>query len=497
MQQISVTRIQVGMWVSMEPVAGTGFLLRSEQQIAVFAQLGVASVWYEPEKSEAEPLPEEIAIEPSAVLPKEVEPEKPVPPLSLVTPNAEIAEHRLDVSTFEASASDSSPIGASPIEMSHVEPPAQESPVDGQPVVDHQTDAASSTPKVASADTSALGAGSAFDEEPATVDPEGALDAQRQSLDRCERRFSAVSKAFRQVLVNVRAQPEEARVLAQAEIGGMVRAVRNEQDVAIRLLSEKSGQETALHAINVSVLSVLLGRAMGLDDETLNLIGLGALLHDVGKIELPDVVRTKAESSNPAERRMFQSHVEHSRSLAQRMGLPEAAAAIVAQHHESADGSGYPSGLKGEAIHPAARVVALVNHYDNLCNPPNPIHALTPHDAIAAVYRKTKEKFDAAALAAFVRMMGIYPPGSVLQLSDGRFALSVAVDPANSLKPKVLIYNAAVPVDEALLVALADEPELGIQRAIKPMQLPRVAFDYLQPRKRTSFFIESRVRRNS
>jgi len=207
------------------------------------------------------------------------------------------------------------------------------------------------------------------------------------------------------------------------------------------------------------------------------------------------VVRSKAESSNPAERRMFQSHVEHSRTLAQRMGLPEAAAAIVAQHHESADGSGYPAALKGDAIHPSARVVALVNHYDNLCNPPNPIHALTPHDAIAAMYRKTKEKFDGAALAAFVRMMGIYPPGSVLQLSDGRFALSVAVDPVNSLKPKVLVYSPEVPVDEALLVALATEPELGIQRAIKPMQLPRAAFDYLQPRKRTSFFIESRVRR--
>ena len=413
MQQISVTRIQVGMWVSMEPVAGSGFLLRSEAQIAVFAQLGVSDVWYEPEKSEAAPLPE-------------------------VSTKAD------KVPTMSAPSS---------------------------------------------------AKGSSFDEEPAIADSEGALDTQRQSLDRCERRFSAVSKAFRQVLMNVRAQPEEARVLAQTEIGGMVRAIQNEQDVAIRLLSEKAGQETALHAINVSVLSVLLGRAMGLDDDRLNLIGLGALLHDVGKIELPDVVRTKAESSNPAERRMFQSHVEHSRTLAQRMGLPEAAAAIVAQHHESADGSGYPAGLMGDAIHPSARVVALVNHYDNLCNPPNPIHALTPHEAIAAMYRKIKEKFDGSALAAFVRMMGIYPPGSVLQLSDGRFALSVAVDPANSLKPKVLVYNPDVPVDEALLVALATEPELAIQRAIKPMQLPRAAFDYLQPRKRTSFFIESRVKR--
>lgn len=338
---------------------------------------------------------------------------------------------------------------------------------------------------------------SAFDDDTATAPPADALDAQRQSLDRCERRFSAVSKAFRSVLQNVRAQPEEARAIAQTEIDGMVRAMQQEQDVAIRLLSEKAGQETALHAINVSVLSVLLGRAMGLDEPTLAEIGVGALLHDVGKIELPDVMRGKADSPNATERRMFQSHVEYSRTLAERMALGEAAAAVVAQHHEASDGSGYPQALKGDAIHPAARVVALVNHYDNLCNPPNPIHALTPHDAIAGVYRKAKEKFDATALNAFVRMMGIYPPGSVLHLSDGRFALSVAVDPANAMKPKVLIHDPAVRAEDALIVALADRPELGIQRVIKPMQLPRAAFDYLQPRKRTSFFIESRARRGA
>ncbi len=448
MERIAVERLRVGLWVSMEDAPGTGFLLRSEAQIATFAQVGVSHVWHEPARSEVAPLPE---------------PEPPQGPEA-----APVAD---------AAASDA-PIAPAATSGGGIE-------------------------IVAAAETDRLGGEgaergarvSSFDDEPATAPPTDALDAQRQSLDRCERRFSAVSRAFRNVLQNVRAQPEEARAIAETEIGGMVRAVRQEQDIAIRLLSEKAGQETALHAINVSVLSVLLARAMGLDEAMQEAIGLGALLHDVGKIELPDVMRGKADSPNATERRMFQSHVEHSRTLAERMGLSEAAAAIVAQHHEASDGSGYPTALKGEAIHPAARVVALVNHYDNLCNPPNPIHALTPHDAIAAVYRKSKDKFDPAALNAFVRMMGIYPPGSVLHLSDGRFALSVAVDPANAMKPKVLIHDPAVPVEEALVVALADHPDLGIQRAIKPMALPRTAFDYLQPRKRTSFFIETRPRR--
>ena len=460
MERIAVERLRVGVWVSMEDVPGTGFLIRTEAQIATFAAVGVTHVWVEPSRSEVEPLPEALAVGRQG--PSDVDDAAPV----------ESGRAEAMLPTGDGAADPA--VGSSGrVEVIAAAEPGRlegEGPPPGLRV-------------------------SAFDEEPATAPPADALDAQRQSLDRCERRFSAVSRAFRNVLQNVRAQPEEARAIAETEIGGMVRAVRQEQDIAIRLLSEKAGQETALHAINVSVLSVLLGRAMGLDEATQEAIGLGALLHDVGKIELPDVMRGKADSPNPTERRMFQSHVEHSRTLAEKMGLPEAAAAIVAQHHESSDGSGYPLALKGDAIHPAARVVALVNHYDNLCNPPNPIHALTPHDAIAAVYRKTKEKFDPAALNAFVRMMGIYPPGSVLHLSDGRFSLSVAVDPSNAMKPKVLIHDPAVPVEEALVVALADRPDLSIQRAIKPMALPRAAFDYLQPRKRTSFFIESRPRR--
>jgi putative nucleotidyltransferase with HDIG domain len=457
MERIAVQRLQVGLWVSMEDVPGTGFLLRSQAQIDSFAPMGFTHVWHEPSRSEAEPLPMPIAeVEGPPVLPLSS------PPIAPSTPD-------------DPAAGLAPPTSDGGIEIvSAAEPERGEGA------------ALARGPRV-----------SAFDDDPNTAPPADALDAQRQSLDRCERRFSAVSKAFRNILQNVRAQPEEARAIAETEIGGMVRAMQQEQDVAIRLLSEKAGQETALHAINVSVLSVLLGRAMGLDDPTLAEIGVGALLHDVGKIELPDVMRGKAESTNPTERRMFQSHVEHSRGLAEKMALGDAASAIVAQHHEASDGSGYPLGLQGDAIHPAARVVALVNHYDNLCNPPNPIHALTPHDAIAGVYRKAKEKFDAAALNAFVRMMGIYPPGSVLHLSDGRFALSVAVDPSNAMKPKVLIHDPAVRAEDALVVALAERPELGIQRVIKPMQLPRAAFDYLQPRKRTSFFIESRARREA
>lgn len=318
------------------------------------------------------------------------------------------------------------------------------------------------------------------------------LLAQQASLERCERQFGDASRTFRNVLHQVRAQPAEAVAEASAMVQGMVESMTGEREVAIRLLSEKAGEETALHALNVTVLSVLLGRACGYDAASLAQIGLGALLHDIGKLDLPDRLRWADEASagSAAERKLYHQHVEHGVRLLRTLALPTLAAEILLQHHEHADGSGYPAGLAGEQIGLGARVVSLVNQYDNLCNPANPAQAITPHDALAIMFARQRSHFDATTMAVFIRMMGVYPPGSVVQLNDQRYALSVAVNPLRPLKPRVVVYEPEVPTEEALILDLEDSQELGVQRAIKPLQLPRAVFDYLSPRKRMCYFFE-------
>lgn len=317
------------------------------------------------------------------------------------------------------------------------------------------------------------------------------LLAQQANLERCERQFGDASRAFRGVLQQVRAAPEQAVSEAASLVDGMVGDMTGEREIAIRLLSEKAGEETALHALNVTVLSVLLGRACGYEVDTLRAIGLGALLHDVGKLELPDRLRWSDEaSSSAAERKLFQQHVQHGSRMLRQGSLPRIASEVVLQHHEHCDGSGYPDGLRGEQIGIGAKVVALVNQYDNLCNPANPAQAITPHDALAIMFARQRAHFDATVMAVFIRMMGVYPPGSVVQLNDERYALSVAVNPMRPLKPRVVVYEPEVPSEEALILDLEDNPKLGVQRAIKPLQLPRAVFDYLSPRKRMCYFFE-------
>ena len=177
MERIAVERLRVGLWVSMENVPGTGFLLRSEAQIATFAQVGVSHVWHEPERSEAAPLPE------PAMAKAVIEPAPAPQPVTSFDPVEPPVDTPVETSGAPASVADPAPGGGIEI-VAAVEPDR----FDGE-------------------DLARGDRVSGFDDEPATAPPTDALDAQRQSLDRCERRFSAVSKAFRNVLQNVRAQP--------------------------------------------------------------------------------------------------------------------------------------------------------------------------------------------------------------------------------------------------------------------------------------------------
>src|SRR5262249_9602547 len=136
------------------------------------------------------------------------------------------------------------------------------------------------------------------------------------------------------------------------------------------------------HALNVTVLSVALARFLELDNEEIRAIGIGALLHDMGKTEIPAQILARQGKLTPTEEALLRTHPTKGGKLTQRVTeLPPEATAIIEQHHEFLDGSGYPRGLKGNQIWLGVRIVAIANLYDNLCNPPEVTAALSPRDA--------------------------------------------------------------------------------------------------------------------
>lgn len=316
------------------------------------------------------------------------------------------------------------------------------------------------------------------------------LSSQRSSLQACERQFANASNTYRQAVETVHSRPTVSREQSENLIRGFLSEIMSEHEACIRLLSENAGEKNSLHSINVTVISLLLGKASGLGEQDLLDVGMGALLHDIGKIELPGRLRWSDEQFTTSEREVYQAHVAHGVTLGQKMGLTPNALLVIGQHHELADGSGYPQHILDKNISLPSRIVSLVNMYDNLCNPGNPALAITPHEALALIFAQRKAQFHAATLSLFVRMMGVYPPGSVVQLSDERFALVVSVNSCRPLRPRIIIHDANIPREEALVVDLEDEPRIGIRRSLKPLQLPKNTYDYLSPRKRMCYFFE-------
>jgi HD-GYP domain-containing protein (c-di-GMP phosphodiesterase class II) len=317
------------------------------------------------------------------------------------------------------------------------------------------------------------------------------LSAQRASAEMCQQQFGEAGAAWRDAHDSVLAQPEKARRDTEALTASLVNKMLVDGDMCIRLLSCAAGDSASSHAMNVAVISLLMGRTFGLGQAEMLDLGVGALMHDVGKIDVPERLRHADERLDKDDMAAYRDHVAHGVAHGRRMGLAPGALLVLAQHHEHADGSGFPLRMKLERLCMAARIVALINRYDNLCNPPTLTHALTPHEALSTLFAQGKSTFDSSLLNSFIRMMGVYPAGSVVQLTDDRHALVMSVNSTRPLKPNVLVHDPATPRDEALHLNLMNLPDLGIRRSLKPSQLPADALLYLAPRPRSAYFFEA------
>ncbi|MBI3157075.1 MAG: DUF3391 domain-containing protein [Burkholderiales bacterium] len=321
--------------------------------------------------------------------------------------------------------------------------------------------------------------------------PSAALRVQQAVQRRLQRDHAQASGALLKVLRGARARPQQAGANAQTLARALVDRLPDDTQACIRLLPVAGGDRATAHGMNVAVVALLMGRVFGLGDEELVELGQGALLHDVGKLELPEALRAPPGSAGDAEAlRRWREHVPLGLQLGQRMGLASGALTVVAQHHEHDDGSGFPHGLAAEHIALGARIVSLADRYDNLCNPARACAALTPHEAMAALFCGSQGRDDATMLAAFVRLMGVYPPGSLVELGDGRLAVVVSVDAARPLRPRVRVHDPRLPPEEALLLDLARCEGLAIRRSLHAAALPPAARRDLAPHARLTYFFE-------
>ncbi|MCZ4305300.1 DUF3391 domain-containing protein [Zoogloeaceae bacterium G21618-S1] len=318
--------------------------------------------------------------------------------------------------------------------------------------------------------------------------------ARRMRMARVERAFLQSGRAVREANRNLIARPAESLAALNEVLGEMASALASAPEVTIHAMADRiGGEETYSHELNTAVMSLLLARQLDVPGAQMSLLGLGAMVHDIGLAEIPDRVVKKREALTHAEAELRKLHCEYGVKRGHQIGLPPAVLAVIGQHHEAWDGSGFPKGVSADRIHPLARVLALVNEYDNLCNPVDVMRALTPYEALSMLFTQRRNRFEGRVLQALVRQLGVYPPGTVVALSDDRLGMVVSVNSKAPLRPGVMVYQPEMPKDEAGLLNLSQVPEINIAKAMRPGDLPREVYDYLSPRTRIAYFFDTEV----
>ena len=312
------------------------------------------------------------------------------------------------------------------------------------------------------------------------------LQRYRRDLQQCEKHFQQSLAQVRNLMGKIQSRPLNAINEAQELINAMTEQLLSVDEMVLHLVSDSDdGNSLQFHSLNVSVLSMLLARECKLPAEAIRQVGMGALFHDIGKLKIPSQILRKTSPLTKPEQNLMAQHPRYGLELLSlASGFPEPAKRIVQYHHEYLDGSG-PQGLRGDQLDPLTQIVSLINEYDNLCH----LQAKVPYSALSGLYKQRKAQFNPEYLSMLIRLMGIYPPGSVVQLSNGQVGLVMSVNASRLLYPAVLVYDPRIPRQEAAIIDL-EQAELTIAKVIHPKRLPPAVFEYLNPRTRISYYFE-------
>ncbi|MGC0905475.1 HD-GYP domain-containing protein [Pantoea agglomerans] len=196
---------------------------------------------------------------------------------------------------------------------------------------------------------------------------------------------------------------------------------------------------TYLHSMAVCGLMIALGKKLGLDEQELRRVGMGGLLHDVGKAAVPLAILNKAGKLTEEEFRVMREHPVVGAQMLIEADADDDLLDITLHHHEKYDGSGYPHRLKGEAISFYARMAAVCDVYDAVTSIRSYRNGWTPAEAMHQML-SWRGHFDPALLHTFVRTIGIYPVGSLVRLASGRVALVVKAGEKSLMRPCVHVF---------------------------------------------------------
>lgn len=266
---------------------------------------------------------------------------------------------------------------------------------------------------------------------------------------------------------------------ARQTLSRMVESVlRNPDALTCFAQLKKKDEYTAQHSLRVAILSLVFGRQLGLTPADLEMLGLGALLLDVGKMKIPSEILNKPASLTGDELALVRQHVPWGIEILEKTDqIPAMALEVARRHHERYDGSGYGDKLKGDAIGTFGMIAGILDYYDAVTSDRVYRAGISAHAALKKMYEGRSTLFHPELTEKFIQCLGIYPIGSVVELNTGEIGVVAALNRKQRLKPRVVLVQHAdkTPYPDTPVVSLAnrknpDGRACEIERVLDPAE---------------------------
>ncbi len=259
---------------------------------------------------------------------------------------------------------------------------------------------------------------------------------------------------------------------------GVLTMVRDERDAAISAIlgSQNVGTDLAREAVNIAILSTVIGITLKLPLHKLAYLTAGALLHDSGMLRIPDSIVKKKSALSEDETQKVRAHPLLSyRIITKELMYPDDVGLVGLQHHERWDSDGYPRKTVGTDIDVLARIVSVVDAFEAMVSEKPYRNSMIGYAAMKALLSDNSRRFDPDVLKAFIKSMGIYPLGSTVLLNNSSIARVIETHPEAPLRPRLRVivdeYGKRFASDDGDSVDLGAEKTLFIARALDPKEL--------------------------
>ncbi len=283
-----------------------------------------------------------------------------------------------------------------------------------------------------------------------------------------------ITRAVVQVLNDVRGGKDLNIPVVRKAAGLMVNSVTRNPDAFVWLSRVRDADSYSYaHSLRSSVWALVFGRHLGMPRDILEELALGVLLSEVGKTKLPRSLLMKPGKLTEDETVQMRKHVEHGVDiLRQCPGVSEVAISVVQFHHERHDGSGYPYNLSGADIPLLARIAGIVDTYDAITSPRPYAEARSSSEAVSMLYDSRDKSFQAQLIEQFIQAVGVYPTGTLVQLSTKEVGVVISQNTARRLRPVVMLVTDH---EQTLLPAteVVDLMEIQHDSAGQPLSISR------------------------